>query len=136
VQVVSDMTQDGPTMQVRIGPSQLLSQVNPHTPSSFLTLAMLDTGASHTVVSSSIVHSLGLNPTGQGTVQTPSTTSPFPVYFFDVSLVFPGNIVLKTWRVVEAPLQGQAIECLIGRDILERAILTYIGPANQFTLSF
>jgi hypothetical protein len=30
----------------------------------------------------------------------------------------------------------QNIECLIGRDILENAVLTYIGYINQFTISF
>jgi hypothetical protein len=36
---------------------------------------------------------------------------------------------------IEAPLQGQIIQCLIGRDLLARAVLTYIGPANTFLLN-
>ena len=37
--------------------------------------------------------------------------------------------------LVEAPLGGQAIQGLIGRDVLSQAVLIYIGYANQFTLA-
>ena len=38
--------------------------------------------------------------------------------------------------VLEALLQGQNIQCLIGRDVLAQAVLVYIGYTNLFSLSF
>lgn len=48
---------------------------------------------------------------------------------------FPNNMVVDG-TVIEAPLQGQHIQGLIGRDILAHGVLIYTGYANQFTLSF
>ncbi len=36
---------------------------------------------------------------------------------------------------IEAPLQGQGIQGLIGRDALAHAVLVYIGYADQFTIA-
>ena len=35
----------------------------------------------------------------------------------------------------EAPLKGQNIQCLLGRDFLAHAVLTYVGPTNSFVIS-
>ena len=43
---------------------------------------------------------------------------------------------MPSFIAIEAPLGGQHIECLIGRDVLKHGVLTYIGYINQFTLSF
>lgn len=34
------------------------------------------------------------------------------------------------------PLEGQSIQCLIGRDVLRRAVFVYTGYTNTFSLSF
>lgn len=36
----------------------------------------------------------------------------------------------------EAPLKGQHIQCLVGRDVLQHGVFIYTGYDNSFTLSF
>ena len=36
---------------------------------------------------------------------------------------------------MEMPLQGQHVQCLIGRDVLADAVLVYLGESNRFSLS-
>ena len=50
-------------------------------------------------------------------------------------LVFPNNVIANG-TLLEAPLQGQNIQCLIGRDVLAHGVLVYIGYQNLFSLSF
>ena len=49
--------------------------------------------------------------------------------------MFPNNILAET-PILEAPLQGQHIQCLIGRDVLADGVFFYIGSSNLFSLSF
>jgi len=95
---------------------------------------MIDTGASATVLRQGIPAQLGLKPIGVSYITTPSSTN-VPCDEYLVRLVFPNN-VLWEGTVIEAPLQGQNIQCLIGRDILSQAVLVYIGYGNLFSLSF
>jgi hypothetical protein len=37
---------------------------------------------------------------------------------------------------IAVPLQGQRIQCLVGRDVLRQAVLIYTSHNNSFTLSF
>jgi hypothetical protein len=46
------------------------------------------------------------------------------------------NNVVGEGVVIEAPLAGQHIQGLIGRDVLAQSVLVYIGYTNQFTVSF
>lgn len=54
---------------------------------------------------------------------------------FLVRLLLPNSVMIET-TAIEAPLTGQHIQCLIGRDTLSHAVLVYVGYMNQFTLSF
>jgi len=56
---------------------------------------------------------------------------------YDVSLFFPMlQMGPPTIFVIEAPLEGQTISCLIGRDLLSRGMLVYNGIDSSFTLGF
>jgi hypothetical protein len=78
---------------------------------------------------------LGLNPVGVVPVHTPSATNvQCPVYA--VRLIIPNGVTVDDIAVIEMPLEGQNIECLIGRDVLSQAVLVYVGYANMFTMSF
>jgi len=46
------------------------------------------------------------------------------------------NYLWAKMIVTEAPLQGQNIQCLLGRDLLAYGLLVYNGPTNTFTLAF
>ncbi|MBZ0253404.1 MAG: aspartyl protease family protein, partial [Candidatus Methylomirabilis sp.] len=99
--------------------------------------AMVDTGATATVVTPRIVTQLGLSPVGSMSVNTPNAATPNACYLYDVSVGFlPNRARISSVRVIAATLSGQPIDCLIGRDILAKGILVYIGYDNQFTLSF
>lgn len=95
---------------------------------------MIDTGASASVMCEGVAAQLGLNPIGVAYISTPSSAN-VPCYRYLVRLVFPNKVVFDT-TVLEAPLLGQHIQCLIGRDVLAHGVLVYIGYGNLFSLSF
>ncbi|MGH7208795.1 MAG: aspartyl protease family protein [Nitrospiraceae bacterium] len=95
---------------------------------------MIDTGATGSVMRQGLAAQLGLNPVGVAYINTPSSTN-VACYEYLVRLVFPNNVLFET-TVLEAPLLGQHIQCLIGRDVLAHAVLVYIGYGNLFSLSF
>jgi predicted aspartyl protease len=95
---------------------------------------MIDTGATGTVVQPDVARKLGLQPVGVVTISTPSSEN-VPCYQYIVRLIFPSNVIVEA-IAVEAPLKGQHIQCLVGRDVLAHGILVYTGYINQFSLSF
>lgn len=97
-------------------------------------MALIDTGATGTVIQSGIARQLGLNPVGIALINTPSSTN-VQCYQYQVTMLFPNNVQVAA-TAIEAPLQGQHIQCLIGRDVLAHGVLVYIGYTNSFTLSF
>jgi hypothetical protein len=98
--------------------------------------AQIDTGASSSVIQLGKLAPLGLNPVGQTFINTPSSQN-LPCLQYAVRLLFPqhaGFVELAT--VTEAPLQGQNIQFLIGRDVLHFGLLIYNGTHGSFTLAF
>jgi len=128
----------GPIVEVQLAVGAILenilkSQKQP-VPAPITSIAMIDTGASATVVRDTLPPGLGLNPVSVVPINTPSSTNVLcPVYL--LRLVLPNNVVVET-TAVAAPLQNQHIQCLIGRDVLQHGVLVYIGYANTFSLSF
>jgi len=128
----------GPIVEVQLAVGAILenllkTQKQP-VPAPITSLAMIDTGASATVVRDTLPPSLGLNPVSVVPINTPSSTHVLcPVYL--LRLVLPNNVVVET-TAIAAPLQNQHIQCLIGRDVLQHGVLVYIGYANTFSLSF
>ena len=96
--------------------------------------AMIDTGATGTVIQQGLPAQLGLQPIGVTYINTPSSTN-VPCHEYLVRLIFPNNVLAET-TMIEAPLQGQHIQCLVGRDVLAHAVFVYIGYGNLFSLSF
>ena len=132
------MQQVGPVIEVTVTLSAIFMQktnISPLTAKTIKLLAMIDTGASGTVISQGIVNILGINPVGTTLVNTPSSTD-VNCNQFDVQIIFPNNVIIPSIVIIEAPLQGQHIQCLIGRDILKDGVLIYNGCDNSFTLSF
>ena len=103
-------------------------------PSPIRVLAMIDTGASSSVVSQGILPPLKMHPVGVTRIHTPSSTN-IACPEFAVRLLFPNNVIIET-TMIEAPLQGQHIQALIGRDVLAAGVLVYIGYGSLFSLSF
>ena len=137
---IADLEQVGPIVEILVSPSsalreELVRQKKP-VPVGRRALAMIDTGPDATVLAPGVVRALGIHPIGVAQMNTPSTTSAVEVQVYEVSLTFPDGVDVERATCVEAPLGEQPIQCLIGRDILQHAVLVYIGYANQFTLSF
>jgi len=137
-QRIANLQQVGPVIEVILTPSAPFIQamgISPTAMKAIKILAMIDTGATGTVISQGLAATLGIQPVGTTLINTPSSTN-VSCYQFDVQLIFPNNINIASIVVTEAPLQGQHIQCLIGRDVLQHGVLIYTGYDNSFTLSF
>lgn len=123
-------------MRVWIGTpvEEALKKSGDSLPDPVLIKGMIDTGATGTVIQPEIAKKLRLQPVGVVTISTPSSEN-VPCYQYIVRLIFPSNVIVEA-IAVEAPLKGQHIQCLIGRDVLAHGVLVYTGYINQFSLSF
>jgi hypothetical protein len=110
------------------------------TPPQIVTARLLvDTGASHTCLDCAVIQKLGLIPTGQISVHTPTTGGTAQaINQYDVALLIQAHGTLKsflTLPVGESDFSAQAIDGLLGRDVLAQCLLLYSGPDNVFMLS-
>lgn len=128
----------GPVVEVRLAVGTIIEEVlqknNQSIPIPLPALAMIDTGATGTVIREDLINQLNLNPVGVTLISTPSSTN-VQCFEYLMRILFPNNVVIET-VVIAAPLQGQHIQCLIGRDVLRLGVLIYTGYVDTFTLSF
>jgi predicted aspartyl protease len=135
---LSDLQAVGPTISIQLAVGSIaedaFSKEISTAPAPVSINAMIDTGATGTVIREDLVSSLGLKPVGATLINTPSSTNVL-CYKYLTRLLLPHNVIIES-VVIAAPLQGQHIQCLIGRDILRQGVFIYIGYDNSFTLSF
>jgi predicted aspartyl protease len=135
---IPNLLQIGPVVQVEIAVGQHLEVVlkaqNQPIPPLVRATALIDTGASSSVISEDMAQRLNLQPIGTTSISTPSCHG-VRCFEYAVRLMLPNSVVVAA-SVIGAPLAGQSIQCLIGRDILQHGVLVYIGYTNSFTLSF
>lgn len=86
------------------------------------------------MVQEGIAARLGLLPIGTTLITTPSSTN-VPCAMYAMRLIFGEGRIVVEGTFIEAPLQQQNIQCLIGRDVLVHGVLVYIGYINQFTFT-
>jgi hypothetical protein len=106
--------------------------------------ALIDTGASATVLDASIIASLGLTLVGQTQIHTPTTGSAYEIrsqYAASVTLMdqsLPPSQGLRTFTIgaVESQLATEGFLALIGWDILSHCILRCDGPRKRYRLKF
>lgn len=132
---IPNLQQVGPVVEIIITQSLQYLKATSNQQKSIKVLAMIDTGATGTVISQGLATILGINPIGDCMINTPSSTN-VKCLQYDIQLIFPNNVAMSSCIVTEAPLQNQHIQCLIGRDVLQQSILIYTGFDNTFTLSF
>ncbi|MBM4017701.1 MAG: hypothetical protein FJ288_05140 [Planctomycetes bacterium] len=113
---------------------EVLKEARQSIPDPVAAKGMIDTGATGSVIHPSIAQQLALKPVGVVRISTPSSED-VPCYQYAVRLIFPNRVIVET-LAIEAPLRGQQIQCLVGRDVLAHGVLVYTGYINQFTLSF
>jgi predicted aspartyl protease len=99
-------------------------------------LALIDTGATFTVIRAGLADALGLRPVGEQSIATASSDSVL-CNQYEVNLIFTAQRVgFQNLVVIEAPIIPQPVVCLIGRDVLRLGVFVYIGYDNSFTLAF
>lgn len=132
----------GPLISIGIGISQAKRAVLPAPwPAVQVVTALIDTGASHTMIDNSLIAPLGLTPTGQCNIVTPSTgATPVVLYTYDVSVWLVGTQggppLESAVGVTATDLDHQGFQVLLGRDALDRCILLYDGKAKTGVLAF
>jgi predicted aspartyl protease len=127
----------GPLVDIRVlvgtPVEQALQRAGTPVPQPVAVKAMIDTGASGSVIDPNTAKQLGLQPVGIVYISTPSSVNvPCPQYV--VRFLFPNNVIIEAFAI-EAPMQGQQIQCLIGRDVLALGVLVYTGYMNLFSFS-
>lgn len=95
--------------------------------------ALIDTGASASVVDSSVISSLQISPVGVATVLT--TAGPVQQNLFPIRFEFPRRVI-DVSAVLGADLRPFGIVTLIGRDILSLFLMIYHGLAGVITLAY
>jgi len=96
--------------------------------------ALVDTGADHTAVDTSAL--AGARTSGSYLAQG-ATSEAVRLPIYDVLLGFPGTTledVVVEHAAGTAHLKSQGLVALLGRDVLERGVLTHDGPAGAFSL--
>lgn len=69
-------------------------------------------------------------------MHTPTTIDPVLCRQFHVNVYLSAVFAIENIVAIEAPLTGQPFQCLIGRDVLSRGVLTYDGAHSRFSLTF
>jgi predicted aspartyl protease len=96
----------------------------------FTVTALIDTGASRTVVTPQLAPTCGLRQTGVARISSAGHITERPEYAGAIH--FPDS-ELKGFdpvSLVVCPLPEQDVACLLGRDVLERWNLTYDGRSG------
>jgi hypothetical protein len=100
--------------------------------------ALLDTGASRTVVECRFLEDLGAEVTGTTRIHSSTTgDEPVPALMLAASLALAGDVLAADLEVLAAAdLGGLGIQVLLGRDILNLCLLHYDGPGQAFAQTF
>jgi len=134
---ITDLRARGPILQASIAVAaaaeKALTDAGQPVPAPVQVTALIDTGATGSAISKGTAQQLGLQPVGVIPVSTPSSAK-VPMSLFAIRFLLPNSLIFET-TAIEAQLQGQGIDALIGRDVLSQAVLVYIGYANEFTLA-
>jgi len=140
------ITPVGPVVPLAVHVSQprviALKAANLPVPAPQIVRALIDTGASGTVIDSAVIRALGIAPTGQALIHTPSTGgTPHPCAQYDVALVMlmgrsQMHVISPAIPVIESNLARQGIEALLGRDVLAGGALWYNGHGGTLSLAF
>ena len=115
--------------------SQLKNQVSVSNGDSAVNaIALWDTGATITCISSDVVSSLGLVPTGKRNIQTPTGRGTVNTYL--VSIVLPDDVNIADVEVCDSAIGDQGIGVLIGMDIITKGDFSVSNYRNQTVFSF
>ncbi|MDP8239974.1 MAG: aspartyl protease family protein [Candidatus Hatepunaea meridiana] len=135
---ISNICKRGAICSIKIGVSSLraiyLQKEGYSIPEEMTVMSLLDTGASHTVITTGLLDKLNIKPIEF--VHISSTThSNVLKPRYDVNITFEShNRIIEDVLIIESNLRKGEYQCLIGRDILKNMLLIYNGITNCFTL--
>lgn len=96
-------------------------------------LGIWDTGATHTMITNTVVSECNLAPTGRVMVQTAGGSQQVLTYFVNIGL--PNMVQIPQIRVSEGILEGDA-DVLIGMDIISHGDFAITNKNGETTFSF
>lgn len=120
---------------------QALQKANLPVPPPVTANLLVDTGASNTNLDCAIVQKLGIQPSNQIGVSTPTTGKNavmLDVYDVNLYLHAPDGTAkaINSLPVIESDFSAQNIDGLLGRDILSMCLLLYNGQKQDYQLVF
>lgn len=130
-----ELQRDGPTIRIVISnPSIELKEaraVGLEFPQALEINALIDTGASVTVINPEVAVNQKLRHTGFASLVAAGSSGRYSEYA--AAIGFPDTSLkgVDPIRVVACPIVRQPVSCLIGRDILRRWLLTYYGQTGR-----
>lgn len=103
--------------------------------------ALVDTGASRSHVSMTVLESLAIDPADRIDVYTASTGKrPESKELYPVDLYLggdhPGQLAQDLRVIGSDKLDGLRVDMLLGRDVLDRCLLIYDGINRRFSLAY
>lgn len=123
---------EGFTIRVQLGPSDAeqrwAKSVNVTLPKALCVMALIDTGASATIINPQVAVTCGLLQTDSVRISSVGQILQVPVYAGAIS--FPDSDLknIDPARLIACPLPAQQhFSCILGRDVLERWKVTYNG---------
>ena len=130
----TDLRRTGPKIAVAIGHPrkalELAARENVDLNKPFEITALIDTGASRTVINPQVARTCGLKQTGRARISGAGEIT--ERLEFAGAIHFPAHELRSFDPVilVACPLPEQDVACLLGRDVLERWNLTYDGRSG------
>lgn len=96
--------------------------------------ALIDTGASLTIINPQLAETYKLKYTGRENISAVGHTGSYPSYA--ATITFPDQKLrpFDVVRIVACPLASAAMSCLLGRDILRYWELIYHGESGEVTV--
>ncbi|MCI4350236.1 MAG: hypothetical protein L3K15_01810 [Thermoplasmata archaeon] len=134
---VRDLRDEGAILPVRIGVSAdaeaALRRTGQPVPPPQEVRALIDIGAGRSLIQRGLAARLRLTPVGLVEIDTPSSTD-LEAPEYRVRFWLNHNLGLEV-TALEAPLPGDRLGALLGRDLLAQAKFEYDGPRSRFRLT-
>jgi hypothetical protein len=134
---VRDLRHAGAILPLRVGvgadAEAALRRTGRPVPTAEEVRGLIDIGAGRSLIRSGLPARLGLTPVGVVEIDTPSSTD-LEAAEYRVRFWLDHSLGLEV-TALEAPLPGDRLGALLGRDVLASAVLVYDGPNNRFTLT-